>query len=770
MQKTAEAIAQVLSTFDEAGGFISQRKAPTRDLKLEVAGVGPIRFPIRTRTAMKLCDAGKPALHGYKDKTRLDRKVRDTWEINRRRITIDESRWLGTLGPALERIHRDLGLPDGCTLTAQLHNLLVYGPGQFFQAHQDSEKEQDMIGTLVVNLPSQFSGGDMVIEHHGEKEVVKGSIKDLTFIAFYADCRHEVLPVTEGHRVVLTYNLVLKGEPAVADLPEGPVDSLVSRVKEHFETPLPPRWSHDDSSPLPPDRLVYLLNYQYTAHSLGWNRLKSGDAISAAALREAARRLDCQIYLVLADVHETRDCVDDYDRRDRYRRRWRHEDVGSLPEVGDLINSEIKLRHFVGEGRPLQAFTSFVAAHELCYSIASSDLEPFESEHEGYMGNWGNTVDHWYHRAAVVLWPRDRAFTVQAKASPAWALAQIGRKLESRKGASKALPLARQLLSLWTGLRYHGQTLEAAGAAIQVAAKLGDPDVATGLLQIYVLPDVTATAARDVARLLEGYGKDWFEALLRRWLGEHRMVRRQMSSQWLATTLAPLCRALCSVDLGAAPAHAILEAQVAWMRKHLTDLQGGLQTRALKSALTELGQALVALIEGAVITQDKAIHRQILSLIAGDADPLPLQLAVLRAGSARRDGGQALGLARMHARALRMLTQQADVPEKAPDDWSTVQPLRCACERCKVLKRFLASKSQVALEWPLPENGRSHIGFVIKLEGLPVGHSLVKKGRPYSLRLQKTAELFKQAKAQRRSLEQDLTWLKAVARTFAAGS
>jgi hypothetical protein len=31
----------------------------------------------------------------------------------------------------------------------------------------------------------------------------------------------------------------------------------------------------------------------------------------------------------------------------------------------------------------------------------SVDLEPFESEHEGYTGNAGNTVEHWYHRAAV---------------------------------------------------------------------------------------------------------------------------------------------------------------------------------------------------------------------------------------------------------------------------------------------------------------------------------------------------------------------------------
>ena len=97
-----------------------------------------------------------------------------------------------TLAPQLDRIRRDLGLPDGCQLKAQLHNMLVYAPGQFFAPHQDSEKTDDMIGTLVMSLPSRFTGGAMSIEHHGAKMRVGGSEKSLTFIAFYADCHHEV--------------------------------------------------------------------------------------------------------------------------------------------------------------------------------------------------------------------------------------------------------------------------------------------------------------------------------------------------------------------------------------------------------------------------------------------------------------------------------------------------------------------------------------------------------------------------------------------------
>jgi hypothetical protein len=66
-----------------------------------------------------------------------------------------------------------------------------------------------MIGTLVVTLPSKFSGGAMVVRHHDERLAFRGSGPKLGLVAFYADCHHEVRPVKEGYRVVLTYNLLL---------------------------------------------------------------------------------------------------------------------------------------------------------------------------------------------------------------------------------------------------------------------------------------------------------------------------------------------------------------------------------------------------------------------------------------------------------------------------------------------------------------------------------------------------------------------------------
>src|SRR5690606_21985447 len=85
----------------------------------------------------------------------------------------------------------------------------------------------------------------------------------------------------------------------------------------------------------------------------------------------------------------------------------------------ELIDDDVELRHGVApDGSAADVMGAYVKRGELCLTRASKDCDPFQSEYEGYMGNYGNTLDRWYHRAAVVLWPRARAFAIRAKASP----------------------------------------------------------------------------------------------------------------------------------------------------------------------------------------------------------------------------------------------------------------------------------------------------------------------------------------------------------------
>ena len=90
----------------------------------------------------------------------------------------------------------------------------MIGEGAFFKPHKDTPRRQDMFGSLVVVMPTAHQGGQLVLRHQGKEwtfdaaKLLSGEASNtLAYIAFFSDVEHEVLPVTSGHRVTLTYNL-----------------------------------------------------------------------------------------------------------------------------------------------------------------------------------------------------------------------------------------------------------------------------------------------------------------------------------------------------------------------------------------------------------------------------------------------------------------------------------------------------------------------------------------------------------------------------------
>ena len=125
---------------------------------------------------------------GRRGQTLTDLSVRDTWEITPDQVTLTGLDW----DAILAEVRDELGLPPRARLRAEPHALLVYGKGQFFLSHQDSEKDDTMIGTLVVSLPWSHTGGELVIEHNGKTVAYQASTTEVSVAAFYADCKHQV--------------------------------------------------------------------------------------------------------------------------------------------------------------------------------------------------------------------------------------------------------------------------------------------------------------------------------------------------------------------------------------------------------------------------------------------------------------------------------------------------------------------------------------------------------------------------------------------------
>jgi hypothetical protein len=780
-----EAIVEVLGRVGAASTFAAARTGPAGDLHLEVKGLGRLRLPVSPTQARRLCRLGRPARYGRGEQTLLDRRVRDTCEIPKGRVRIDGRRWNRTLLPVLDALRADLGLPDGTRLRAALHSMLVYGPGQFFLPHQDSETSDDMVATLVVTLPSPHRGGAAVIEHQGEKSTFRASRQRLSFLAFYAGCRHEVRPIRDGHRIALTYDLSLSGRAQAGSVVEpAQAGALAACLRRYFETPAPtrPRGPLETAPKRAPSRLVYLLDHQYTERGLGWHRLKGADARRSALLRAAGERAGCDVALALAEVHETWSCVEEdepWHRGGRWRRDdeeddgWDEEDGRGESaegyELEDLQDWSIELRRWtLPSGDEAEPIGTVVGDDEVCSTTPSSDLDPYKSEHEGYMGNYGNTVDRWYRRGALVLWPRERAFAVRGEASPRWALGVLAQRIRAGK-AAEARRMAESLLPFWKKAAGGVQRGDFFERALRVAAGLDAAVLAASLLAPFEIESLTPARARSFAALVERYGEDWTRSLLGAWsggrgwgghLGDERYA-------WLSS-LGRLCEGLRARGgaAGAIAARLVLEDQWRWSRSVLEQLRDLEPVSQRREQMEEVARPVLGWLEGAAVAEAADLRDEALAFLCAGEDGalLPCLMRVLRAAPAASAPAALDVLGRHCGDRLAALLAQ---PERADGDWSIAPPRGCRCDLCQRLAAFLADPQQRRLEWPLAQQKRRHIHGTLDAHELPVLHRTRRSGSPFTLLLEKTQALFQREADERRRWRADLDWLAARARARA---
>ena len=106
--------------------------------------------------------------------TVVDTAVRDTLQIDADKVTMTNPAWHAALQALVGQVAGRLGIsPDHAR--AELYKILLYEKGGHFKTHQDTEKESGMFGTMVVQFPSQYSGGAIAVRHAGvEREFDMG--------------------------------------------------------------------------------------------------------------------------------------------------------------------------------------------------------------------------------------------------------------------------------------------------------------------------------------------------------------------------------------------------------------------------------------------------------------------------------------------------------------------------------------------------------------------------------------------------------------------
>ncbi|KLO14584.1 hypothetical protein SCHPADRAFT_303662 [Schizopora paradoxa] len=392
-----------------AGSFYSNcsySNAPNPGLSVD--GVGVIGLPLSEPEAKRLIKKCTQARFGKGERTVLDKSVRDTWEVDTKKVNL--------LNPQWETWMRETALPSVCKemnvseseVDAELYKLLLYEKGSHFLAHQDTEKTTGMFATLVVVLPSKFDGGVVQLTHTGQTSVIdiaSSSLLETHVLSWYTDVFHAVLPIESGYRLALSYNVKQRlAGPKPRLLDQNEMSVGLNRVMKSW------RQAADGVLPIQvPDKIIYTLEHEYSERDLRSTKLKGADEKLLNELIPIASELRFGLYIAHFELHQ---------------RGWAKETFESYNRSYDA--DEVSMQE-VDEDQTCFTYIVDLSGREkrgvdLCIDDDTEVIpeplgrgKPQKAEFGGFTGNEGGTLEYWYHKSVLILCPYHELFGVEVQ-------------------------------------------------------------------------------------------------------------------------------------------------------------------------------------------------------------------------------------------------------------------------------------------------------------------------------------------------------------------
>ncbi|EGZ25987.1 hypothetical protein PHYSODRAFT_326935 [Phytophthora sojae] len=122
---------------------------------LFIDGVGTLSVPLSNAQAEELVAQCEKSPFGRRLDTLMDESVRKSWQLPPDQITFQNPQWQAGVEELSEIIAGRFGY-KGVPMQCKLYKLLVYGEGGHFVKHQDTEKEDGMVATLVSDGMAAF--------------------------------------------------------------------------------------------------------------------------------------------------------------------------------------------------------------------------------------------------------------------------------------------------------------------------------------------------------------------------------------------------------------------------------------------------------------------------------------------------------------------------------------------------------------------------------------------------------------------------------------
>lgn len=748
-------LLSAVEAIDRPGTFVARGVMATVLPGLEVEGIGSIGLPMSPAQASQLKQCCEQAAYGKGERTIVDTDVRRVWRLTPDRFTLANPAWPIVLRDVVAQVEHELGL-EGQALQPHLYDLLLYDKGGFFLPHRDGEKRDRMVATLVIVLPSTFTGGELVVRHEGEERTIDFSGDDAQFqtqyAAFYADCEHEVKPLASGHRVCLVYNLTLsKAKKSIGAPRNRPAVQKIAKLLAD--------WSAAGDGPL---KIALTLEHQYTRDGLAWDMLKGIDRARARVLADAADIARCHAYLALLTFWESGSVEGGYD--DYYssrRRRYDDDDEageddedknGGKYKMCEVFDSSLTADHWSSPDGTLPAFGALpIEEHEILPEDSLTGVKP-EEDYEGYTGNAGMTLERWYRRAAILLWSDSGHFRVLCSGGAKQATAALSQMISTARqveGNQAKMPkdrcrqFAATILEDWpvdtdAFRAWHDESDTQQTDAFDPLGALeflDDPKLIRIYLRDLLRKDPTIEPGRLLTTIFARHGWETYRAELtelfqrtdRNTLGRNvRLLDRLCNAAADATdkTARSESRDTCLPLAGAAVA--------ALIRIDAEPVGHGGFVRERARTLACLARSLLAIRADDFLARI-ATHIGMLSDRYSLQDVQMPALVEVGKFTQKQARPRSVALSRWMNDCRRRLESLTAAAPQPPDDFCREANVKCKCTDCAELNRFLADPTERQHRFQMRQSLRDHLESQIRTYHCDVDCTTDRRPRPQIL-------------------------------------
>lgn len=738
------ALEATLREVKQPGDFYTAGTVEIPMPRIEVGSAGVLSFPIPTTQIESLVGLATRAPYGRGEETLIDTAVRNVWQISPGDVKIGGKTWAASFESIVSKAGAGLGCREG-SISAELYKLLIYDRGGFFLAHRDTEKSAGMFGTLVVTLPSFYRGGALRIRH-GDREVTvetnANEPSEVCYTAFYADCEHEALPVEDGNRVCLIYNLVqkpTKGRQRVLKAPAyGPIIADVASIFDAY-------WK----TPGTPVKIAWLLEHQYSPEGLSFVSLKGTDSARANVLMQAAERANGVAHLAIVHIGQSGAAEPDYfhsPRKSRYRY-YEDDDEEFEAEDEDAEFSAVTVDEhwqYLDEWRDTNdCAVNFgeipLNKGELLPAGALDEEPPDDQRLTEASGNEGATYERSYHRAALILWPSSRTIDLLLQGGVAAVLPHLRTLAKSEGSTGEALAVAQRLLTLWSANaeRDSLHSPEPADRETMLATliELSAP----ALIEQFVLDVVRREYDGSENTLLQASvgvlgakrAASVFSVLVGAWIPQ----RPDECSQLLyliSQDADPAFRQIAEAALanfdGIGKRFVAREDRISWTDRSRSRPRSGLRPEFIVNLF-----AALPLLDGPELCEDAA--RKIASS-PEVFDPVSLvvpSIEKIGAEGDRRMPAVSRAIETLWTGAAEWLLSRSEVPPQPPPDWRLDRRISCTCADCRELEAFVQDPVEKVHRFRVNKDRRGHLHRTIESHGLDMTHVTVRAGSPQTL-------------------------------------